>query len=343
MSSSHAFRSRERSLSVKQLIDARIKKLEEEQISEIRSEYDQKHASLTNSVQVKTLRLNSEFGSTEQLELISEGLQSEIKSKLRTLLEVLYHLARSNNTLAIDKYSMAESLRAAIDSADAMHHLVDIDSYLEEILKFDESIKDEFVECMTAGTPPTVEELVFNCIKESLNMIVIDGMCESMRRSNVFEPASTEIAETSKEGMRHQKHYLFRQLPHFSKVNNDAADGLESAKLLLRKLQSQAEIEYNIHRQIDDELSTVDGKYLKLIAEAASCVYAEETKLDHGSAGSIIDPLWVKKVIPTILKHNESLAKDFINAVSKYVSVNYVSNRRLQKLVQIESVKTTFN
>ena len=343
MSTSRASRSHDRSLSVKQLIDERIKKLEEQQISEIASEYSQKHASLVNSMRIKNLRVSNVLGPTDELEGVSMGIQSEIKVKLRILMEKLKDRAESENELAIDKDSMGTFLQTVVSKTADLDHLIDIDLYLEEILKFDEYCKNQFSEHVETRKLPAVEQLVFSRVTESLNAIVLDGVCGALTRGHFFDNTSAESDDILKDAHKLHKHFQFRHLPQFSQSRSGVVEGSESAKLLMRKLQSSTELEYNIQRQVDEELSTVDSKYLKLIAETASSVYAVETKLGQELSSGHLDPLWIKKVIPAILKSDESLAKDVIDSLSRFVSANYESNRRINKLVQIESAKSTFN
>lgn len=344
MSKLHESRSRGRSLSVKQLIDERIKKLEDQQISEIEAAFSQRQAVITNSIRVKALKLRNELVSIESIEATAATIHESIGCKLSVLLDILTEICRTRPSLGMQRIDLEESIRNITGpSHKESEELVDIDGYVEEILQFDESVRSQFDQYTDNSKSRNIEEEISQRIVECVRTTVVDGICGSLRRDIATVPSEADvpyarIPKPQAGNCRNSSH-----LPRSSDHGTIHQEKIESAKALIKRLQSNAELEYHTQRQIDDELALIDGKYLKLLAEASFSVYEESVKptKNHITAG--LDPAWTRKVLPAILKSNDTLVRDIIRVLSSYVSDEYSENRRIQKLVQIESSKSNFN
>ena len=336
-------RSRGRSLSVKQLIDERIKKLEEQQIAEIDAEYSQKHASLENSIRVKALKLKNDLLSIDSLEETARALEQSVKVKVGVLLDILIEKALDKHELGIHREHLHDSLHKLGGTSNSFGDIVNIDAYVEEIIQFDDYIKSQFSQSLGPSNPAGLDEVVSNRVFECLHSTIVDGICGSLRRGPDMDCLIPELPAHGTAKPTATRLANWGDKMRSSRANPDLQEGLEGAKTLVKKLQSNSELEYQIQRQVDEELVPVDGKYLKLIAEATYCLYEDEMRLSNTSTRSALDPLWAKKVLPVIMKGDGTIIKDFVRILSAYVSQQYPINRRIQKLVQIESAKAVFN
>ena len=336
-------RSRGRSLSVKQLIDERIQRLEEQEIAEVDAEFSQKHAAVLNSIRVKALRLKNGMASIESLEATASSINQSIGAKFGVLLDILNENCVNRHSLGKHRDDLGESIKNLICQPESLVGLVDIDGYVDEILQFDESIKSRFTQYLDNSNPESLEEVMSKRIEECIHSTLIDGVSEALRRG---APSGPVEAPTLYQSIPKHQYRKFNSRSEYIRSNNIGLvlpEQLESANLILRRLQAHSELEYHIQRQIDEELSVIDAKYLKLIAEVSFAVHEEAMKTHGESSATGLDALWTKKVVPAILKSNDTLLKDVVRVLSSYVTTQYSTNRRIQKLVQIESSKSIFN
>jgi hypothetical protein len=335
-------RSRGRSLSVKQLIDERMRKLEDKQIAEIQTEFAQKHTALANSIRVKGLILANDNGPMEECEIRAAKAQNDLQNKLRVLLEVLTQRSVDNNKSAISRNDVQYSLEFSSRTAEEFDQLVDVDRFIEDILAFDERACHQLSTCLDNPNALDLSDDIVRKFNYTMDATMREGICEALKAGPICVGDNTDaVSATIIQQPRAVRPFRARHSGN-TPVKHITGESTEMSRAVLKRLQAHHEIEYHIQREIDDQLSIVDSKYLKLVAEASTCIFVTETE-QGGSRGPALDGMWVKKILPFLLKKDDEIVKDIIEALSMYTSLNYTSNPRIQKLVQIESSKMTFS
>jgi len=335
------------SLSVRQLIDERISKIEEQQISEIEAHFHQKRNAILNSIRVKTLKLENNNGTRIDEGTPRSEFQSKVKTRIEKLSSILENEIQLSKEIRHDHGTLSNVLHQICPKTDCdeRNGLVNVDAYVEDLLRFDQAIQLDYIaaNCQT----PIVDEEVEDRVIGELGQIVKTKVAEFI---SSLEPMSSNRScrpiPRVPEGVvyKNKKSVNFaRTVKPQDPVGNRHASS-NNTHQLLQKLQDPAEIERNITAQVCAEMVDIDNKYLKLIADASTLTYNESMKrgtLD--GKPDQVDSLWIKRVIPAILRLNPDMICDTVNALSEYASENYSTNKRIQKIIQLETTRTSLN
>jgi hypothetical protein len=311
------------SLSVRQLIDERIEKLEAEERKTIDLEFESKLVSLRNSLRVKTMKLENMLGITLSDTNLVEHFEDRLSSKLA---EVESTLGKRVDKMCRSSYRHGRPFKL---STEPLMKAMDIDSCIKRIREFDNLVSERFDDELEHK-----DDLIFDEQQEDLEHLLTISLRDA------FNSILTSRREKAPKPRTAEAPTVDLVLPDIVSLlsKHDQTDdtfGLDDVHLrdLLNKLMRTDIVEHHLHKSIDNEMMEIDSKYLKLIAEASSIIH---TVAQGTTSTSEPDPIFVRKVLPAVLKDNEQLLQDMMIVIGEYCNNFVASNPRLERLLNLE-------
>ncbi len=317
------------SLSVRQLIDERVAKLEQEELARIDAEFGSQLSGIQNAIKVKTLRAENEL----QTPLDDVDFVGDFESKISARLDRMERVLR-------ERVKCLASIQAEVPinrgfNADVVEYGIQLDKCNIKISDFDKLVRERYMKELSHRLHPpshVYEPNVEEYLQEGL-IQTFSNKSDSSKKLLFHElDTGSDSVNVKLKLNRPDLSGLFSLYTITNPLQGNDHDHLKS---LLAKLTKTDKLANRIHTDVNLEVESLDAKYLRLIAEISSVVFETASRKDL-SKECPIDPLIIRRLLPTILQDDDELLQDFVTVIGDYCGTYSGANTKLERLINME-------